>query len=158
MSVNYWLIPTVFVLIVPVIFGLTLAQQTPTIVAPTPAPNLQFVPQPAYIQLSPSSSNNNNDNSNNNGNIQDILVPTIISLAGAAGLKLHSDKKTETVKEEVKDTKAEVLKGKEVDKEIAKVAYAANPTESAKIEGVPLIKTETLAKDATEYATKTAKT
>ncbi len=121
--------------------------QTPTI-----APNLKFQEQPAYIQIAPPVGSQSNV-----GNIQDMLVPVIVSAVGIILAKLHSDKKTADVKTEVKETKAEVLVGKEVDKEIAKVAYAANPESAAKVEGVPIIKNETLAADATQYAQKVVK-
>lgn len=124
------------------------------IALPQPTPNLQFQPQPAYIQIQ----NPNGVQQSGSGSIQDMLIPTIIALGGTIVAKIHSDKKTEAVKAEVNDTKAEVLVGKEVDKEIAKVAYAANPAEAAKIEGVPIIKNEALATDMTEYAAEVTKT
>lgn len=121
--------------------------QTPTI-----APNLRFQEQPAYIQVqSPPGA------ISSTGSLQDMLIPVVVSAGGILLAKLHSDKKTADVKSDVKETKAEVLVGKEVDKEIAKVAYAANPESAAKVEGVPIIKNEVLAADASQYAQKVVK-
>lgn len=121
--------------------------QTPTI-----APNLRFQEQGAYIQVQAPPGT-----TPSTGNLQDILIPVVVSAGGILLAKFHSDKKTADVKTEVKETKAEVLVGKEVDKEIAKVAYAANPEAAAKVEGIPIIKNETLAADATQYAQKVVK-
>lgn len=71
--------------------------------------------------------------------------------------KLHSDNKTKQVKEITKDNQVEILKGKQVSKQIADVAYAANPTEADKITSQPLIKQETLANDVHQYTEKSIK-
>lgn len=127
---------------------------TTTIPVPTVPSNLRFQEQPAYIQIQPPAGA---QQQSSNGGINEILISMIGSVGAAIGLKLHSDKKTADVKTDMKETKAEVLVGKEVSKEIAKVAYAANPEAAAKIEGVPIIKNETLAKDASQYAQKVTK-
>jgi hypothetical protein len=146
----------------------TAAGQTPStapiVVAPNPTSGLTFLPQQAYVetlrppqvaQVQPAQASSGN-------NLTDMLIPILTSLGVTAAATVHSDRKaateTEKVADVVLDNSAEILKGKTVDKEIAKVAFNANPEAAAKITDAPLIKLQTLASDETAFAAKAVKT
>ena len=56
-----------------------------------------------------------------------------------------------------KENASEILRGKEVNKELARVTYNMNPEQAAKIDDAPLVKQEVLAEDAATYGQKVAK-
>lgn len=135
---------------------------TPTTVAPpqvatTPNPNLQFIPQKAYIvttpdgqiQAVPIQEANNAGAGNANGEIAGIIG---ILTAVGTGLyaKLSGSK-------DIKNTNAAVLQTKDIQKEIARVMYNFQPDQSKALSDAPAIKLENLEKDRQEFANKVAK-
>lgn len=133
-----------------------------TVVAPpqaittSPNPNLQFIPQKAYIVTTPDGSiqavpiqETAAANANMNGEIAGVLG--IISAIGT-GLwaKLSASK-------DVKETNVAVLQGKEVQKELARVMFNFQPEQSKALNDAPTIKLENLEKQKTEFAEKVAK-
>ena len=135
--------------------------QTPTVTVPNPQSGLNFLPQKAYvttltpegipIQLQPVQQQQSTDALGQIG-------PYITALVSALGVKILGDKKVAKVSDVVLDNQAEIVKGKQVDKELARVTYNMNPVEAAKITDAPLVKNETLAADAADSAQKAAKT
>jgi hypothetical protein len=140
----------------------TAAAQTPPAAGPTSG--LTFLPQQAYVETlrPPQVQVQQQQQPATGNNLTDMLIPILTSLGVTAAAKVHSDRKaaneTAKVAEVTIDNSAEILKGKTVDKEIAKVAFAANPEAAAKITDAPLIKLQTLATDETAFAAKAVKT
>ena len=138
-------------------FGIGIMQvahaQTPT----APTPNLKFLPQEAYVQTQPPAGIQP-PTAASDGTLTSTLIPIVVSIVGIVLAKLNGDKKVSKVSEVVKEVVAETVKGKEVDKELARVAYNMNPEAANKITDAPVVKIETLATDVTDFATKAAKT
>ena len=152
--------------IVTFVFGLipVAHAQTPTVVnPPTATSGLKFLDQKAYVYTIPPLEVQQQQQSASSGNsLTDMLVPILTSIGVTGAAKIHSDRKaakeTEKVADVTLNNSAEILKGKTVDKEIAKAAFNANPEAANKITDAPLIKLQTLATDESNFATKTAKT
>jgi len=147
-------------LVLGIAIGLTLAistqvvhAQTPTVISPPPNPTsgLKFLDQKAYIYTVPPLEVQQQQQATGAGNsLQELILPLLASGGAFIAAKLNADKKHQ-------ENAAEILKGKEVNKELARVTYDMNPTEAAKITDAPLVKQETLAEDVTEYGQKVAK-
>jgi hypothetical protein len=132
------------------------ASPTPTIAPPvvttSPNPNLQYVPQKAYIVTTP------------DGTVQAVPVQGastgtaeatgIIGIITAIGTGLWAKM---SAKKDNKTTDAALLNTKEVQKEIARVMYNFQPDQSKALADAPAIKLETLEKDKAEFAAKVAK-
>lgn len=134
---------TVLMLILVPVHGQT--NTTPVL----PTSGVQFIPQQGYIVTIPPPNVQPPQSATDNG-----TTPVILSLVTSAGAyiaaKMNADKKH-------KENASEILKGKEVNKELARVTYDMNPQEAAKIENSPTVKIETLTNDASQYADKVAK-
>jgi hypothetical protein len=131
----------------------TAAGQTPTVITPpdNPTSGLKFLDQKAYIYTIPPVEIQAQQQQQGAGNsLQEIILPLLASGGAYIAAKFNADKKH-------KENAGEILKGKEVSKEIAKVTYDMNPEAASKIEDAPLIKKEILAQDVTEYGQKVAK-
>ena len=130
--------------------------QTPTVTVQNPQSGINFLPQKAYVttltpdglplQLQPVQTNDNNSA----GTLESVVTAGVTSAIAYFAAKSQADKKH-------KENAAEILKGKEVTRDLAKVTYDMNPTEAAKITDAPLVKNETLASDATNYGQTVAK-
>ena len=123
-------------------------QTNTTPITNSPTAGVQFIPQQGYIVTIPPA-NIQSQSTTENG-----VTPVILSLVSSAGAyiaaKLQGDKKH-------KENAAEILKGKEVNKELARVTFDMNPEQAAKITDAPSIKIQTLANDVAQYADKVAK-
>jgi hypothetical protein len=130
----------------------TAAGQTPTVINPeNPVSGLKFLDQKAYIYtIPPVEIQQQQQQASNTNSLQDLILPIITGGSAYLAAKLNADKKH-------KENAAEILKGKEVNKELARVTYDINPEAAAKIEDAPLIKNETLAADVTQYGATVAK-
>jgi hypothetical protein len=123
--------------------------QTPTVINPeNPTSGLKFLDQKAYIYTIPPVEVQQQQGGGNS--LQEIILPLLASGGAYIAAKFNADKKH-------KENAGEILKGKEVSKELAKVTFDMNPEAAAKIEDAPLVKKETLAQDVTEYGQKVAK-
>lgn len=121
----------------------------------TSSPELRFLPQEAYIQTVPPVPV---QNTVGNGSLTDMLIPIVASIAGIVVAKIHGDKKIANVADVTRSNVSEIMKGKVVDKELARVSFKMNPVEAEKITDAPDVKLQTLSADVTDYADKTAKT
>lgn len=131
----------------------TAAGQTPTTITPenlSPTSGLKFLDQKAYIYTVPPVEIQAQQQQQGNNSLQELILPLLASGGAYIAAKFNADKKH-------KENAAEILKGKEVNKELAKVTYDMNPEAAAKIDDAPLVKNETLAQDVTEYGQKVAK-
>jgi len=146
-------------LVLGIAIGLTLAistqvvhAQTPTVISPpsNPTSGLKFLDQKAYIYTVPPLEVQQQQATGAGNSLQELILPLLASGGAFIAAKLNADKKH-------KENVAEILKGKETTKELAKVTYDMNPEAAAKIDDAPLVKQDTLAKDATEYGQKAAK-
>jgi hypothetical protein len=126
--------------------------QTPTVINPeNPTSGLKFLDQKAYIYtIPPVEIQAQQQQQSNNGTLQEVILPLLASGGAYIAAKFNADKKH-------KENAGEILKGKEVSKELAKVTYDMNPEAASKIEDAPLVKKEVLAEDVTEYGQKVAK-
>jgi hypothetical protein len=127
--------------------------QTPTVISPpeNPTSGLKFLDQKAYIYtIPPVEIQAQQQQQSNNGTLQEVILPLLASGGAYIAAKFNADKKH-------KENAGEILKGKEVSKELAKVTYDMNPEAASKIEDAPLVKKEVLAQDVTEYGQKVAK-
>jgi hypothetical protein len=134
---------------------------TPTITLPppvttTPSPNLQYVPQKAYIVTTPDGTTQafpvaDQDNSGGTTTAQATgIVGIIAGIATGLYAKFQGSRDN-------KQTNAAVLSTKDVQKEIARVMYNFQPDQSKALSDAPSIKLETLEKDRAEFAEKVAK-
>ena len=135
------------------------ASPTPTTVAPqvttSPNPNLQYVPQRAYIvPLGPDGQVQAIPVTDNSGATNNAQITGIVGIVSAIGAGLWA--KLSGSKDN-KVTNAAVLQGKEVQKEIARVMYNFQPDQSKALSDAPAIKLETLEKDKQQFAEKVAK-
>jgi hypothetical protein len=146
----------VFVFGIAIGFSLVIIQvvhaQTPTVISPPPNPTsgLKFLDQKAYIFTVPPLEVQQQQQGQGSNSLQEIILPILTSAGAFVMAKFSADKKH-------KENAAEILKGKEVNKEMAKVTYDMKTEAAAKIDDAPLVKQETLAKDVTEYGQKVAK-
>jgi hypothetical protein len=128
--------------------------QTPTTINPenlSPTSGLKFLDQKAYIYTIPPVEIQTQQQNQTNGNsLQELILPLLASGGAYIAAKFNADKKH-------KENASEILKGKEVSKELAKVTYDMNPEAAAKIDDAPLVKQEVLAKDVTDYGQTVAK-
>ena len=127
--------------------------QTPTTITPenlNPTSGLKFLDQKAYIYTVPPVEIQAQQQQGNSSSLQELILPLLASGGAYIAAKFNADKKH-------KENASEILKGKEVSKEIARVTYDINPEAAAKIEDAPLIKNETLAADVTQYGATVAK-
>jgi hypothetical protein len=131
-------------------FVLDVGAQTPTVISPpeNPTSGLKFLDQKAYIYTIPPVEIQQQQGASNS--LQEVILPLLASGGAYIAAKFNADKKH-------KENAGEILKGKEVSKELAKVTYDMNPEAAAKIEDAPLVKKEVLAEDVTEYGQKVAK-
>lgn len=151
--------------------------QLPTPVStPTPTspnPNLQYLPQKAYVQAyAPENGIPLNSQPlqivpqvvpapvQNNSNILDQFGGTagVMAMLASAGIYLKTrvlDKKTEKNAEVTREQSAQIVKGAEVDQKIADRVYKNMSDGGASINDAPEIKLETLAANK-EEAVKTA--
>jgi hypothetical protein len=131
----------------------TAAGQTPTVISPpdNPVSGLKFLDQKAYIYtIPPVEIQAQQQQQGGDNSLQQLILPLLASGGAYVAAKLNADKKH-------KENAAEILKGKEVNKELAKVTYDMNPEVAAKIVDAPLVQKEVLAQDVTEYGQKVAK-
>ncbi len=134
--------------------GAVLAQyaagQTPTI--NIPSSGIQFAPQQGYIvTIPPAGVKQTEEQQEGSGHdLQEIIVSLAASGAAFVSAKIIGDKKH-------KENAAEILKGKENTKELARVTYDMNPESAAKINDAPAVQIKTLTNDANAYAEKVAK-
>lgn len=119
-----------------------------TIPVPISVPPLQYTPN-MPVQTATTQETNTD--------LTAIISSIVVTAIGVITAKVHSDKKTNLNSVEIKDLIAEVLKGKEVDKELARVTYKMNEAEANKITDAPAVKNETLAQDVSNYSEKAAK-
>lgn len=121
------------------------------IISTSPNPNLQYVPQKAYIvPLGP------------NGEVQAIpyqdnsaaQATGIVGILTAIGTGLWAKM---SAKKDTKETNAALLDTKEISKELARVMYNFQPEQSKALSDAPAIKLENLEKDKAEFADKVAK-
>lgn len=138
--------------------GLTMAimlpvafAQTPTVInPPAPTSGLKFLDQKAYIYTIPPLEAQQQQQTTTPNSLQELILPLLASGGAYIAAKMNADKKH-------KENASEILKGKEVSKEIAKVTYDMNPEAASKIADAPLVKNEALAQDVTDYGQKVAK-
>ncbi len=128
----------------------TAAGQTPTTINPpaNPTGNIKFLDQQGYIITIPPQGVQVQQQGGNS--LQELILPILASGGAYIAAKLNADKKH-------KENAAEILKNKEVAKELANVTYDMNPEAAEKIADAPLVKKEVLAQDVTEYGQKVAK-
>ncbi len=123
--------------------------QTPTL----PNPNLQYLPQQAYIQTFPPSGIPVQQSTNFDVN---QIVTGLIGAAAASGYaKIRGDKTDNKIRE----TNSAVLQTKAQQVDLAKFTFAANDVAANNLNGtMPNIKLDTLEKDKNEFADQAAKT
>ena len=126
--------------------------QTPTVInPPAPTSGLKFLDQKAYIYtIPPLEAAQQQQQQTSTNSLQELILPLLASGGAFIAAKFNADKKH-------KENAAEILKGKEVSKEIAKVTYDMNPAAAQTITDAPLVKNEVLAQDVTDYGQKVAK-
>ncbi len=153
----------------PVQLPVPVPQPTPT----SPAPNLQYLPQKAYVQAYAPENGIPASNqplqvvpqtvpapvapaSTPLGIPNDILSYIAMGSAGLAYFKTHIlGKKTDKVEEVTREQSAQIVKGAEVDRSIADQVYENMTDKGVSIKDKPEIKLETLAANK-EEAVKTA--
>ena len=123
--------------------------QTPTTISPPAAPTsgLKFLDQKAYIYTVPPLEVQQQQQGN--GTIESVITAGVGSAIAYFTASRRADIKH-------KENSAEILRGKEVNKELARVTYGMNPEQAAKIDDAPLVKQEVLAEDAATYGQKVA--
>ena len=145
-----------------IVFAQQQTSPTPTVptippqVSTSPNPNLQFIPQKAYIVTTPDGQiqavpiqENNSNNNNMNGEIAGV-IGILSGIATGVWAKMSGSK-------DVKETNAAVLQNKEVQKELARVMFNFQPEQSKALSDAPAIKLDTLEKQKTDFAEKVAK-
>ena len=130
------------------------AQTNATVQVPITVPNLKFTPALPAIEAEP---RQQNTGVSVDGELTAIITSIVVTAIGVISSKMHSDKKSGNIADVVKVIIGEVLKGKEVDKELARVTYKMNETEANKITDAPAVKVETLNEDAKDFTQKIAK-
>jgi hypothetical protein len=152
-------LPTLFflALLTMAVYGQN-ASPTPTIAPPvvttSPNPNLQYVPQKAYIVTTPDGTVQAVPVQGATGGSGTAEATGIIGIITAIGTGLWAKM---SAKKDNKTTDAALLNTKEVQKEIARVMYNFQPDQSKALADAPAIKLETLEKDKAEFAAKVAK-
>ena len=128
------------------------AAQTPAIINPPsiPATGIKFLDQQGYIVTIPPQGVQVQKEGGGPADFQEIILSLAASGAAFVSAKILGDKNH-------KANAAEILKGKENTKELARVTYNMNPEAAAKIDDAPTVKIQTLQNDVTDYAQKTAK-
>lgn len=118
-------------------------------------PNLQYVPQKAYIvPLGPDGQVAAVPYQDNSGSTNTAQATGIVGIISAIGAGLWAKM---SAKKDVKETNAAVLNTKDVQKEIARVMYNFQPDQSKALSDAPTIKLDNLEKDRAEFAEKVAK-
>jgi hypothetical protein len=150
------MIPVVMATGILIAFGqnVNVSPATPTI-GTSPNPNLQYVPQKAYIVTTP------------DGQVQAVPVQGddggatgaaqasgIVGIITAIGMGLYAKI---TASKDSKNTNAAVLNTKEVTKELARVMFNFQPQQSEALKDAPAIKLETLENDKKQFQEKVAK-
>ena len=139
---------------------------TPT----TPAPQFQYLPQKSYVQTfapeqgvpSPTGSTTNYQalpppqQAQSSGGLGGFDISTIMSLASLGGA-VYAGRKAHVADSKAKDVMGSDVQNKDTMKELARVMYEMNSEKANQINDAPAIKLETLSKNATEAATKAAK-
>jgi hypothetical protein len=128
----------------------------------TPTPTLNFIPQQAWVQTVPPQGV---AQSTGDGTIQGTILPIIASAGAYILARLQGNKQVSKVEDKVvtvadvaKSNQAEILKGKVIHSELARVQFKFNPEEAAKLDDAPAIKMQTLSDDAKQFAQKAATT
>ena len=119
-----------------------------TIPVPISVPPLQYTPN-----IQPTTASTTATNTDLTAIISSIVVTAI----GVLAAKVSSDKKTNSLQDIVKEVVAETLKGKEVDKELARVTYQMNPEAANKINDAPSVKLQALSEDVANFTETAAK-
>ena len=131
---------------------MTVAAQTPTTISPpvtAPTSGLKFLDQKAYIYTVPPLEVQQQTGNNGTATIESLVTAGVGSAIAYFTASRRADIKH-------KENSAEILRGKEVNKELARVTYNMNPEQAARIDDAPLVKQEVLAEDAATYGQKVA--
>jgi hypothetical protein len=132
---------------------------TPTITLPPPVttspnPNLQYVPQKAYIVTTPDGSVQAVPVQDNGAAGNTATATGIVGIIAAIGAGLWNKM---SASKDVKNTNAAVLNTKEVTKELARVMFNFQPTQAAALSDAPAIQLKTLEEDKKQFQEKVAK-
>jgi hypothetical protein len=136
------------------------AQENETPVSPTqqvttsPQPNLQYLPQKAYIVPVGPNGEVAAVPYQDGGSNATAEATGIVGILTAIGTGLWAKM---SAKKDVKQTNSALLDTKEVQKEIARVMYNFQPDQSKALSDAPAIKLENLEKDKADFAEKVAK-
>lgn len=130
-------------------------QTATTTVPATPAPNPQYLPQKAYIQVFPPDgvAVTPVQESSSQFNINELLYGLVGGGVSAAYAKFKSSQNEKANKE----TMAAEVKTKEQVGELARVTFDNMPQKGNEVTDAPAIKLETLKEDKQETADKAAK-
>ena len=136
------------------IYAQNVSPATPTI-GTSPNPNLQYVPQKAYIVTTPDGQVQAVPvQGDGDGGIGTAQASGIVGIITAIGMGLYAKI---TASKDSKSTNAAVLNTKEVTKELARVMFNFQPQQSEALKDAPAIKLETLEKDKQQFQEKVAK-
>lgn len=91
------------------------------------------------------------------GNTGTVLEQIITAIAAAGGSMAYTRRKTNQLEDTNQQLYSEVLKGKQVDAELARITYAMNQEKANQINDAPAIKLQTLQDDVQQFTDKTAK-
>jgi hypothetical protein len=123
-------------------------------VTTSPQPNLQYLPQKAYIVPVGPNGEVAAVPYQDAGGTSTAQATGIVGILTAIGTGLWAKM---AAKKDVKQTNSALLDTKEVQKEIARVMYNFQPDQSKALSDAPAIKLENLEKDKAEFAEKVAK-
>ena len=85
--------------------------------------------------------------------IQEIIT----ALIAGGGSAIYTKRRTSQLHDDNQQMYAEILKGKQVDAELARITYAMNKEKSDQINDAPMVKLDALQKDVDNFTDKTAK-
>ena len=140
--------------------SIAFAQENGTPISPTqqvttsPQPNLQYLPQKAYIVPVGPNGEVAAVPYQDSGGSSTAQATGIVGILTAVGTGLWAKM---SAKKDVKQTNSALLDTKEVQKEIARVMYNFQPDQSKALSDAPAIKLENLERDKADFAEKVAK-
>ena len=85
--------------------------------------------------------------------IQEIIT----ALIAGGGSAIYTKRRTSQLHDDNQMLMSEVLKGKQVDAELARITYAMNQEKANQINDAPMVKLDNLQKDVDQFTDKTAK-
>lgn len=141
------------------IYGQTPAPPITASTSTLPNPNLQYLPQPAFVQTyppngisSPSISSNTDDFS-----VKSIVSSAVTSAAAYLFAKRRADSHKEDLEQKRKEDLLDILTTKQQTQELAKYTFSIDPEKAKALENADKIKLCNLEADVNKTAEKAAK-